>query len=389
MKKNLWVFAAAAVALAACSNDDTIAVNQGIEEANTISFNTIVEGQTRATATVLSTIQTNGFYVGAWKNADHAYYFADTKFTKDAEATTYHADGGTKYYWPSTDNLDFVGFYPNVDNTTLTHGAWNTFTFVPADANTSHTDYVIAATVDQAKAESSTGVSLAFKHLGTWIELKAYNSKGNAGGNMNTSVKGWKIGYVHKGGVYTISSSTANGSALSTTGSWNYDSYPVQASNVPNEYREILESAVTTTTDGACDDAEDAAVIGNAMIIVPQATTKITGSSTYNATGGYLTGAFIAVKLQITDGSDHIIADATGTTTVGETSRDLWAIWPINNDWADGNKYTYVIDLSQGGYKEIGTHGEELEKWLDGAEIFFNSVTVTNWATGTPAIVTP
>ncbi|MBQ8115045.1 MAG: hypothetical protein IJ145_02835 [Prevotella sp.] len=41
MKKNYWILAAAAVALAACSNDDTIAVNQGIEEANTINFSNL------------------------------------------------------------------------------------------------------------------------------------------------------------------------------------------------------------------------------------------------------------------------------------------------------------------------------------------------------------
>lgn len=390
MKKSFLILAvgSAILGFTSCSKDEKIAENNSINDANVINFRPLNNGMTRATATTSSTIESNGFYVGAWENSDHSSYFADVQFTKDAEASTYHSTN--KYYWPTTGNLDFVGYYPNVDNTTLIHDdAWNTFTFVPADVNTSHTDFIVAATINQSKANSTSGVPLAFKHLGTWIELKTYNSMGNPAGNMKTSVQGWKIGYVHKGGVYTISSSTADGTALSSTGSWNYDSYPVQASNVPNEYKETLASAVTTTTDGTCDDSGEAVSIGNAMIIVPQTTTKISGSSTYNATGGYLTGAFIAVKLQITDGSDNLLADAAGTTTVSAVTRDLWAIWPINNDWADGTKYTYVIDLSQGGYKEIGTPSGTLEKWLDGAEIYFSSVTVTNWATGSATVVTP
>lgn len=388
MKKKLLILAVAGLALASCSSDETTA-SLATSEANEISFRALNSGVTRAAETTLESFTTTqGFYVGAWKNSDHSSYFPDTEFKKDGSTTNYRSD--TKYYWPASGNLDFVGFYPNKDNTNgpLKHLAWNTFTFEPAATVASHVDYVIAATLNQSKASSTNGVPLAFKHLGSWIELKAYNSKGNANGNMKTSVQGWKIGYLHNGGVYTISSSTANGTALSSTGSWNYDSYPVHSSNVPTEYKETLASAVTTATDGACDESGEAATIGNAMIIVPQPTTKMTGASTY-ATGGYLTGAFIAVKLQITDGSDHVIVDATGTTQVSEATRDLWAIWPINNDWADGMKYTYVIDLSQGGYKEIGTAGGVLEKWLDGAEIFFNTVTVTGWATGSPAVVNP
>ena len=69
MKKNYWILAAAAVALAACSNDDTIAVNQGIEEANTINFsNTIVEGQTRAAGITSGNLLS--FYVTANRGTD-------------------------------------------------------------------------------------------------------------------------------------------------------------------------------------------------------------------------------------------------------------------------------------------------------------------------------
>ena len=70
MKKNLWIFAAAAVALAACSNDDTIAQYQ--EDA--INFNTVVEGVTRATG--ITTANIESFYVTANK-AEGGLYFGE------------------------------------------------------------------------------------------------------------------------------------------------------------------------------------------------------------------------------------------------------------------------------------------------------------------------
>ena len=76
----------------------------------------------------------------------------------------------------------------------------------------------------------------------------------------------------------------------------------------------------------------------------------------------------------------HTIADATGTKQISDTTYDVWAIWPITNNFGDGKKYTYTIDLSQGGYKEIGTASGTLEPWLAGSEIFFSSVTVTDWS---------
>ena len=361
MKKNLYILAVACLALASCSNDETVATRH---DPNEISFRPLVNGVTRATATTISSFTTTqGFYVGAWLSDNHNSYFVDTEFKKDGETSNYRSDN--KYYWPASGSLDFVGFYPNKDNTNgpLKHLAWNTFTFEPSATVSSHADYVIAATLNQAKPVSG-GIGLAFKHLGSWIELKVYNSKGNTTDNMKATVTGWKLGYLYNGGVYTISQSTAAGSGLSTKAVkiW---AYATDAQGfVSSQKKRNLETVA----------------VGNAMIIVPQATTKITGSSNYG-TDNYLTGAFIGVKLSIQDGSNNVLADATGN--------EMWAIWPVSNDWVDGYKYTYVIDVAQGGYKEKGTSGQQLVKWLDGAEIFFSSVSVTDWATGSATVVNP
>lgn len=375
MKKNLFILAATAAALASCSNDVTTAVNTTLNAPQEITFRSTMDGMTRAVATNTSTIESNGFTAEGWMNSSHSSHFAATTFTKSG--TSYVA--ASKPQWPATGNLDFVAWYPALEENIFSHAAWNTFTFVPNTTVASQKDYVIAAVLNQAKTNS--GVPLVFKHLGSWIEVKVYNSKGNTTNNYKTTVTGWKLGYLYNGGVYTITGSTADASALSATGSWNYTNYAQATSNVPFSYSETFD-AVTISNDGAHDASGNAIAIGNAMIVVPQTTIKLTSSSTYG-TGGYLTGAFIAIKLLVEDAAngDADIADAT--------SDNLWAVWPVNNDWADGTKYTYIIDLAQGGYKETGTASETIKPWIENTEIFFNSVNVSTWTEGSPAVVTP
>ena len=110
MKKNYWILAAAAVALAACSNDDTIAVNQGIEEANTINFSTIVEGQTRAAGITSSNLLS--FYVTANRGEDIYFGEAPVQFRRDNSTDPVSYRSETKYYWPSEGKLDFFAFAP-------------------------------------------------------------------------------------------------------------------------------------------------------------------------------------------------------------------------------------------------------------------------------------
>ncbi len=391
MNKQIFILAMAALGFVACSSDETVA-SQTNSEANEISFRPSVAGKTRgATETTISSFtELSGFKVSAYLNdANKTSYFTDVEFRKDGSTSNYRST--MKYYWPATGNLNFVAYYPDTYANEFSHGTWNQFTFKPRESVEYHKDFVIAATLDRTKAASSTGVPLAFKHLGSWIELKVYNSKGNVAGNMKATVTGWKLGYLYDGGTYTITQSTASGSGLSTTGSWSYSTFDRVglSTGYPMGYTETVD-AISLSNDGAHDTEGEKVSVGNAMIIVPQTTQKITGTSTYG-TNGFLTGAFIAVKLQITDGQDHVLANATGTETISAETYDQWAIWPISNDWVDGYKYTYVIDVSQGGYKQIGVEDQTLNqhKWLDGAEIYFSSVTVTDWAAGSATTVNP
>ena len=358
-KNNLLILAVAALGFAACANDETTAVNEKLAESNAISFRANVAGNMRTYADV-TTANLSSFYAEAYNNSDHSSYFGKETFTKDGD--TYKST--TKHYWPATGNLDFIAFYPDVDGQ-FGHSTWNTFTLRPADDVSTHNDYVVAATIDQDKASSTSGVPLHFKHLGAQIIVKVYNSKGTTEGNMKATVTGWKIGYLSKSGSYSFATSTATATAITAP---TIASGSQKAENVPNAYSQNVSSTIISGDE--YDTQVEAVQIGTPIIIVPQTVMPFYANSTY-ATGGYLPGAFIAVKLLIQDGSNHTLADATVD--------EIWAAWPITNNWVAGTKYTYTIDLSQGGYKEKDTAGDVVKPWLDGAEIFFSSVDVTSW----------
>ena len=144
MRKNLLILTAVLAVSYSCSNDEVVET-AATSDSNAISFRPLTTGVTRATATTLSTIESNGFYVGAWYNSSHTSYFADVQFTKDADATTYHST--SKYYWPAEGNLDFVAYYPNVGGQ-LTHGTWDTFTLAPASDISTHNDYLLYSLCD-------------------------------------------------------------------------------------------------------------------------------------------------------------------------------------------------------------------------------------------------
>ena len=98
MKKNLLILAAAALAFAACSNDETIAVNQG----DAIVFRPVVDRTTRS-ATAPADADDNGstapteFNITAWVNdnsSDATHEYSGTPYINNV---TYHNNSGTYY----------------------------------------------------------------------------------------------------------------------------------------------------------------------------------------------------------------------------------------------------------------------------------------------------
>ncbi len=109
------------------------------------------------------------------------------------------------------------------------------------------------------------------------------------------------------------------------------------------------------------------------MIMIPQ---EMVGSTppalAYLGTGGTnkLNRAYIAIEYS-----------ATGSNTIASG----WRCWPLpaNTTWEQGKQYTYIIDIADGGYKELDPNdgSTDPEPELSNSLIQFASITVTNWIT--------
>lgn len=372
MKKNYWILAAAAVALAACSNDDTIAVNQGIEEANTINFSTIVEGQTRAAG--ITTANLTSFYVTANRGTD--IYFGETpvEFAKDnsTDPATYRSE--TKYYWPSEGKLDFYAFAP-ATGTTITRTDSTQFSVTPAVNPASQEDFVYGVVRQQDKTTGGTGVALNFRHAMSDVIIQLKNSSTD----KDVTVGNVSIGFILPTGAFAPAFKTAagsevgfctNGTNISNVTAASETGYYIApgawtASGTRTSYTQA--AAATSYTSATATTALPAD-----MILVPQTLENAAAYSAAAADSPF-NGACITVQVKIQDKQGHYLA--------GTASNFVTAMWPLAaTQWLPGHKYTYTLDLAGGGYYTTNQDDNaDLDPILENAVIFFLTPTVDEW----------
>lgn len=371
MKKNYWILAAAAVALAACSNDDTIAVNQGIEEANTINFSTIVEGQTRAAG--ITTANLESFYVTANRGEDIYFGATPVEFVKDGSTTSYRS--ATKYYWPSEGKLDFYAFAP-ATSATFTRTDSTEFSITPAATPADQVDFVYGVVRQQDKTSGGNGVALNFRHAMSDVIIQLKNTSTD----KSVTVADVAIGYILPTGAFAPAFKTAagsevgfctNGTGISNVTAASETGYYIApgawtASGDRTSYTQAATTTSYTSNTAVTPLPAD-------MILVPQTLVNPGAYSAATAGSGF-NGACITVQVKIQDKQGHYLA--------GTANNFVTAMWPIAaTQWLPGHKYTYTLDLAGGGYFPTNQENtdENLDPILENAEIFFLTPTVDEW----------
>ncbi len=395
MKKNLFIIAAAALALASCSKDETIE-SAAFSDSNAISFRTLTTGMTRATDASFgagSFFKVTAYQTGATSNA----YFTNVVFST-TDGTTFTSPD--KYYWPNTYNLDFYAWQPA--SLSATTDNYTGFAITPSTTVSEQIDFVYAVTRGWGTYPTPThdgknGVTINFRHA----ESKVLVQLKNTNDNLKITVGEVTIGNLRGtetftwNGVTDGTTPTAAASATTdgkyTTGTLTYLNGTWTASSDQTSSYTVAMGTDNITDDKSATSARNFfngnqptsrnltnAAANHEMILIPQALNPQTTYSSSSEGAGF-TGAYIKVQIKIQNATNDAYIK-------GSAGAYVTAMWPLTAlTWLPGHKYIYTVDLAGGGYYPTNTDDDDadLDPILEGAEIKFVSVTVDDWDAGT------
>lgn len=373
MKKTFF-FAAAALALASCSQDEVLEVNRG----EAISFRPIVNSVTRA----YSAGPITGFETGDKFNV-YADFGSAMYFQADFTRGTAPEDGfwsAAKYYWPNDISATKAMTFTAVFGGTQTAGtAGEVANFSPAASADAQVDLLLAKHVSKVK---ETPVLLNFRHALSQIAVKVANTEAN----FKITVSGVRVGYVAQTGTLTY---TGDATDTRETGSKNatliaqtdWDNTAATSANA-NKYDQTVTATELT---GVVEAASAVALTGyNSWLLLPQVLTDAENKYVTTATTASvasadpdLAGSYIALKMKV--------ENYNGSAVTGTVVSEQWCYWPITTSWLPGYKYTYTINAGSGGYQPADTNNDgKLDPVLDNAVIWFSpSCTIDAWVEDT------
>lgn len=326
MNKAICFVAAASLALASCSNDETL--DMGNQKG--ISFRTVAGLNSRVAEVTQSNLK--GMSVTAFENGADAAYFTDVNYTREGQTNTFVSN--PEYNWLRGKTLNFLALATSADawdaaKTVTFDKATNTYKTVltdyTPDADISKHQDLMIGTASGTENNDANGLDLTLNHILSQIEVRAKNT--NAA--YVYSIKGVRIVAVKGTGTYTSTESTP----------WT----PKDDSRV--KYEVVYDDAKELTTASVSVMKAEG---DNAMIIPQGVTGWIAGSigSTANDFDSYTGGTYISLLLNVKSATGMYIYPA-GSTEEAKTYG--WAAVSTNNTtWESGKKYIYTLDLSNG-----------------------------------------
>lgn len=370
MNKAIYFVAAASLALASCSNDETL--DMGSQKG--ISFRTVAGLNSRVAEVTQSNLK--GMSVTAFENGADAAYFTDVNYTREGQTNTFVSN--PEYNWLRGKTLNFLALATSADawdaaKTVTFDKATNTYKTVltdyTPDADISKHQDLMIGTASGTENNDANGLDLTLKHILSQIEVRAKNT--NAA--YVYSIKGVRIVAVKGTGTYTSTERTP----------W----APKDDSRV--KYEVVYDDAKELTTAAVSVMKAEG---DNAMIIPQGVTGWIAGSigSIANDFDSYTGGTYISLLLNVKSATGMYIYPAGSTE---ETKTYGWAAVSTNNTtWESGKKYIYTLDLSNGcgsvdpvdpgtGVTPDGAKDPEKGDKIFGDPIKFD-VTVAGWNYG-------
>ena len=350
MKKLMFLLPVAALAMAACSNEESSVQSS---RTNAVVVNPVMQGITRGTvytdANIFPSFNliANGSFATAAINEAAVNKEYTMAVTKSGSSWTLE----TPLYWgDATTAASFTAYAGGNANEAPSGG---NIAFTVAENPADQTDFVVAYNHGN-QTDFSGGVPLHFRHTLSQILVKAsYNTDDTyAATHPALTVKVKKVSIVNVNNASTLTLPTA-----STAKGETYEA--VWAAPTGTKTYTSSDNVLTLGSSVVAIDNSDAV---GPMLLMPQTQSALTDWT--NKTGIYLKVS-VDIDYQTAQGEegykvfDLYPAKASpeeGDQTAGEgIYADMYC--PINIDWKAGYKYTYQLNFSNVGCgkKDDGT----------------------------------
>ncbi|MDE7160941.1 MAG: fimbrillin family protein [Muribaculaceae bacterium] len=317
MKHTLLLLPLAALALASCSNDETVSLAR---KEGAIGFRPAMGSATRATET--NNANLTDIYVTSLMNGQQ--YFKDIKFSKGSDSFFASAED---YRWPGdTTVLDFYAYAPSMDelgaDITIDKDTKELTSFTVAENIADQVDFITAHATGTRDKNEVAGVPLTFDHRLAQVEVRA---------KSDSKVYTYKVAGVRIGRPQTT------GTFDFTTNEWTLDDWHDTAVFTSN----IDEVTLTSDAQSIMGTA------GNGMFI-PQ---TLTPWSPTNDPDNVAREAYLSVLINIStaDGVQmYPYPSDKRKNADGTPIKYAWASIPLSGTWEQGKHYIYTLDFTRG-----------------------------------------
>lgn len=345
------------MAMASCSQDETIGINHDGDE---ITFNVVTNNATRAENVYCNQNLPGGFYVSAISDGKT---YIDKDYVTGSNGNWTNTSGTR--YWPET-AVDFYAHVNGGDAYKWNNGSPKFEGFTVNNTVGSQVDLLYAVKKNQSKTNGT--VNLNFRHALSQIVFQAKNTNANlyveiAGvsvanvGGTNTFTfpsANTETNYIHKDydadgdGVYE----TGEFGSISYDASWGSwaaltqgtEQYNVDFDKTPVPGNNTLVALTTANDEGKEYNS-------NAMLLLPQNTTAWDPETNPLPGAEKNTGSYLLVDCAIFNVAGDKYADGD-VCLWGEQKEGAWTTKelaiPVGFDWQQGKKYVYTLVFGEG-----------------------------------------
>ena len=323
MNKKHLIWSLAALAIAGCSNNETVDINRG----DAIAFRTVAENMTRSTVESTNTLR--AFKV--WGFTDNKTLMSGVEVTKKDGKWTY----ANTQFWPES-SVDFYSVAPAGTAVNITAESQKIENFTVAEKVADQVDLLYAVNKGCTKEKNGeSGVAVNFRHALSQIVFKAKNTNAN----LKVTVKGVEVVNVVNGGTFTYPGNTtapnvteeSESIAAGTQGTW-----------APGTTKATYAAGITEATLSKSDNATDLTNTSGALLLMPQ---TITGWDVENDASNSAGNSYFLVDCKIVNvaGEDEV----TLWPAEGESAKVAIPVSAIT--WEQGKKYIYTFIFGEGG----------------------------------------